>query len=111
MNRLILLLLAMTLSSVAAAPLIVAHRGDSSRAPENTLAAIRLGIEARADLIEPSDPRISGGACGLQSRVSTCDIPPSIQSRMSARGDLPVRSACAERIPGSSGKAPSDPRK
>jgi len=42
----------MTLSSASAAPLIIAHRGDSSRAPENTTAAIRLGIEAKADLIE-----------------------------------------------------------
>lgn len=43
---------AMTLSSSAAPPLIVAHRGDSSKAPENTLASIRSGIEAKADLIE-----------------------------------------------------------
>lgn len=42
----------MTLSSASAAPLIIAHRGDSSNAPENTGAAIRLGIEAKADLIE-----------------------------------------------------------
>ena len=47
-----LLILAMTLSSTTASPLIVAHRGDSSNAPENTAAAIRLGIEAKADLIE-----------------------------------------------------------
>ena len=31
---------------------VTAHRGDSSRAPENTLAAIRLAIEAGADRIE-----------------------------------------------------------
>lgn len=32
--------------------LVVAHRGDSSRAPENTLEAFRLGVEAGADAIE-----------------------------------------------------------
>lgn len=34
------------------APLIIAHRGDSSKAPENTHAAISKAIEARADLVE-----------------------------------------------------------
>lgn len=33
-------------------PLIVAHRGDSSNAPENTAAAIRAAVAAGADLIE-----------------------------------------------------------
>jgi len=33
-------------------PLIIAHRGDSSRAPENTLAAFRLGVGAKSDLVE-----------------------------------------------------------
>src|SRR5262245_55459313 len=32
--------------------LIVAHRGASARAPENTMEAFRLGIEAGADAIE-----------------------------------------------------------
>lgn len=36
----------------SALPLIIAHRGDSAKAPENTAAAIRSAIEARADLIE-----------------------------------------------------------
>ncbi|HUF13374.1 MAG TPA: glycerophosphodiester phosphodiesterase family protein [Longimicrobiales bacterium] len=31
---------------------IIAHRGYSARAPENTLAALRLAIEARADAVE-----------------------------------------------------------
>ena len=31
---------------------IIAHRGYSARAPENTLAALRLAIDARADAIE-----------------------------------------------------------
>ena len=33
-------------------PLIIAHRGASGDAPENTLAAFRLAIEQGADLIE-----------------------------------------------------------
>ena len=33
-------------------PLIIAHRGASRRAPENTLAAIRLAVESSADGIE-----------------------------------------------------------
>ncbi len=33
-------------------PLIVAHRGDSANAPENTLAAFRLALENGADGIE-----------------------------------------------------------
>jgi glycerophosphoryl diester phosphodiesterase len=33
-------------------PLIVAHRGNSGHAPENTMTAIRQGIEAGADMVE-----------------------------------------------------------
>ncbi len=33
-------------------PLVIAHRGYSSRAPENTLAAFRLGWESKADGVE-----------------------------------------------------------
>src|SRR5438105_4409260 len=33
-------------------PLVVAHRGASGAAPENTIAAIRLALEAGADMIE-----------------------------------------------------------
>lgn len=33
-------------------PLVVAHRGSSGTAPENTLAAIRLGVEAGAQMVE-----------------------------------------------------------
>src|SRR5262245_3692480 len=33
-------------------PMIVAHRGDSYRAPENTIEAARLGFEAGADAWE-----------------------------------------------------------
>ncbi|MCB1230780.1 MAG: hypothetical protein KDN19_10965 [Verrucomicrobiae bacterium] len=33
-------------------PLIIAHRGDSANAPENTAASIRSAVAAKADLIE-----------------------------------------------------------
>jgi glycerophosphoryl diester phosphodiesterase len=33
-------------------PLIVAHRGNSGHAPENTMTAIRQGVEAGADMVE-----------------------------------------------------------
>ncbi|HVZ41401.1 MAG TPA: glycerophosphodiester phosphodiesterase family protein [Candidatus Kapabacteria bacterium] len=33
-------------------PLVVAHRGSSGTAPENTMAAVRLGVEAGAAMVE-----------------------------------------------------------
>ena len=33
-------------------PLVIAHRGFSQKAPENTLPAFRMALEAEADLIE-----------------------------------------------------------
>lgn len=53
MNRLLLALLLMTVSSsLALEPLIVAHRGASKDAPENTLPAFELAWEQGADAIE-----------------------------------------------------------
>src|SRR5581483_6718835 len=47
------LLIALCCGSAAAAPpIIIAHRGASHDAPENTLAAIRLGFEQGADFVE-----------------------------------------------------------
>jgi len=39
-------------TTYATRPLVVAHRGNSSVAPENTLLAMDLGLEAGADLLE-----------------------------------------------------------
>lgn len=51
------LLLAFTLlfspMTVAAAPIVIAHRGASGERPEHTLAAYKLAIEQGADFIEP----------------------------------------------------------
>jgi len=38
--------------TVGAGPVLIAHRGDPSRAPENTLAAVRAALEAEPDFIE-----------------------------------------------------------
>jgi len=43
------------------APLVYAHRGDRSRAPDNTLEAYLLAVEARADGIELDVRRTSDG--------------------------------------------------
>jgi glycerophosphoryl diester phosphodiesterase len=47
-----LLALMLALSSSASAQLIIAHRGASHDAPENTLAAVKLAIEQKADGFE-----------------------------------------------------------
>lgn len=46
------LLMSVMQSSPAAVPQIIAHRGASADAPENTLAALRLGFEQGADAVE-----------------------------------------------------------
>ena len=43
-------------------PLIIAHRGDSEKAPENTAAAIQSAVFANADLIEFDVRETSDGA-------------------------------------------------
>ncbi len=42
-------------------PLIIAHRGDSANAPENTAAAIRSAVAAKADLVEFDTRETSDG--------------------------------------------------
>jgi len=56
--NLVMLVSAMADSSLPKLPFIVAHRGNSSEAPENTAAAVRSGIAAGADLVE-FDVRVS----------------------------------------------------
>ena len=43
------------------APLVYAHRGDRSRAPDNTLMAFDVAVEAKADGIELDVRRTSDG--------------------------------------------------
>ena len=51
--------------AVAPRPLVVAHRGASSEAPENTLAAVRRAIARDADLVEVDVQRTKDGALVL----------------------------------------------
>ncbi|CAA9359526.1 MAG: Glycerophosphoryl diester phosphodiesterase [uncultured Nocardioidaceae bacterium] len=53
------------MAAVAPAPLVVAHRGASSEAPENTLAAVRRAIARDADLVEVDVQRTRDGALVL----------------------------------------------
>ena len=46
------LFLVLPLAACANSPLIVAHRGASADAPENTLASFRLAVEQKADVLE-----------------------------------------------------------
>ncbi len=43
-------------------PLIIAHRGDSKGAPENTMAAFRLALENDADMIELDVQQLADGS-------------------------------------------------
>ncbi len=43
-------------------PLVIAHRGDSKDAPENTMAAFRLALEDRADMIELDVQQLADGS-------------------------------------------------
>lgn len=52
MNKFGFLVLVIFLANVANAQEIIAHRGASYIAPENTLASVRLGYELRADAVE-----------------------------------------------------------
>jgi glycerophosphoryl diester phosphodiesterase len=61
----------------APAPLVVAHRGASSEAPENTLAAVRRAIARDADLVEVDVQRTKDGALVLlhdTSLTRTTDV-------------------------------------
>ena len=68
MIRLPLALLFVSLSSMLAGdlPLIIAHRGASDDAPENTISAIGLAVKQGADWIEFDVREIAGGHLILQ---------------------------------------------
>lgn len=51
----------MSRNPLGPAPLVYAHRGDRSRAPDNTLEAFQLAVEAGADGIEIDIRRTSDG--------------------------------------------------
>ena len=92
------------------APLIIAHRGASADAPENTLAAFRLAIEQGADGLE-CDLRMSADgiivishddslkrthsqpvriADATAAELAASDVPTLAQTLVTVRGKLPL---------------------
>lgn len=89
-------------------PWIMAHRGASDHAPENSVAAFRLAVEQRADLVETDLWCLSDGeiAChhdatllrttGDRRRITELDAPALRRLRLHAHSD----GSCAdERVP------------
>lgn len=72
-------------------PLIIAHRGASKEAPENTLAAIKRGLALKADYIE------------IDVRLSKDGIPivlhdPSASRMIGVKGSPPIRQLTLDQI-------------
>ncbi|MES1162808.1 MAG: glycerophosphodiester phosphodiesterase family protein, partial [Rhizobacter sp.] len=53
--------LAQAVDSIAAPPLVIAHRGASGYLPEHTLAGYELAVKMGADYIEPDLQMTSDG--------------------------------------------------
>jgi glycerophosphoryl diester phosphodiesterase len=79
-------------------PLVIAHRGYSALAPENTLPAFKAAVEAGADLVE-LDYRHSRDAVPIVIHDSTLDRTTDAVARWGGK-DLPVRSRAAEELQG-----------
>ena len=62
-------------------PLIIAHRGDSSHAPENTFAAFRRAVEAGADGIE-LDVRLSKDGVAVVCHDSSLERTGSVKGKV-----------------------------
>jgi glycerophosphoryl diester phosphodiesterase len=72
------------------APLVYAHRGDRSRAPDNTLQAYRLAVEAGTDGIELDVRRTSDGVLIMSHDAHFPDMPPYVEMTMAeVREQLP----------------------
>jgi len=72
------------------APLVYAHRGDRSRAPDNTLEAYRLAVEAGADGIELDVRRTADGVLIMSHDAQFLDMPPYVEMTMAdVRKQLP----------------------
>ena len=63
------------------APLIIAHRGDSAHAPENTIAAFRKAIESGADGVE-FDVRLSKDGVAVVIHDSTLTRTTGVDARV-----------------------------
>jgi glycerophosphoryl diester phosphodiesterase len=64
------------------APLVYAHRGDRSRAPDNTLEAYRLAVEAGTDGIELDVRRTRDGVLIMSHDAQFPDMPPYVEMTM-----------------------------
>ncbi len=64
------------------APLVYAHRGDRSRAPDNTLEAYGLAVEAGADGIELDVRRTADGVLIMSHDARHGDMAPFIEMTM-----------------------------
>jgi len=72
------------------APLVYAHRGDRSRAPDNTLEAYRLAVEAGTDGIELDVRRTADGVLIMSHDARYRDMPPFIEMTMAeVRAQIP----------------------
>ena len=85
------------------APLVYAHRGDRSRAPDNTLMAFDLAVEAKADGIELDVRRTSDGVLVITHDPQVDSLPPVVDMsfadlRVQAPG-VPTLEEAMERIP------------
>ncbi len=63
-------------------PLVYGHRGDRSRAPDNTLEAYRLAVEAGADGIELDVRRTADGVLIMSHDAQHGDMAPFIEMTM-----------------------------
>ncbi len=72
----------MTRTPLTPAPLVYAHRGDRSRAADNTLEAYRLAVEAGADGIELDVRRTADGVLIMSHDARFADMPPFVEMTM-----------------------------
>ncbi|MEN8239654.1 MAG: glycerophosphodiester phosphodiesterase [Actinomycetota bacterium] len=71
-------------------PLVYAHRGDRSRAPDNTLEAFRLAVDAGADGIEMDVRRTADGVVVMSHDDRYPGFPPLVEMTFSEiREQLP----------------------
>jgi glycerophosphoryl diester phosphodiesterase len=89
--------------SVGTGPLIYAHRGDRSRAADNTLEAFALAVEAGADGIECDVRRTADGVLIMSHDPTHGDLPPlcdmAFADLRDAAPEVPTLAETLESIP------------
>lgn len=90
-------------SPVGPGPLIYAHRGDRSRADDNTIEAFTLAVDAGAHGIELDVRRTSDGVLVLSHDPQLADLPPlcrlAFEDLREARPDVPTLADALAHIP------------